>query len=97
MPWRTARAGTPVNPLYLVAVIAKASGGSGVISAILETSDTEDFAAPVALGTFTNVTGKPEIKTKLPIGCKKYLRVKPTVTYTEGTMSAGLVSDVDIS
>lgn len=88
--------GDAVNSLNLVVVVAAASGGSGVISAILETADDEGFTAPLALGTYTNVTGKPVIKVKLPIGCKKYLRIKPTTTYTAGAMTAGLVSDVDI-
>lgn len=66
--------------------------GTGGITTVLETSDTEDFAAAVTLATYTQFP----LHAKVPRGNGKYLRLKATSTFTGGAMTAGLVYDDDV-
>ncbi len=85
--------GNAANPLYLFAGVKGGDAGKK-ITVVLETADVEAFTTPVTLGTFEGTATAP-VKAKLPIGAKKYLRLKVTSTFTAGTVTAGLVNDVD--
>lgn len=78
------------EPPWVVFMTTGASGGSS-LSTVIETSETEDMSSPTELGTFTGTS----FKVKLPKGNKGYLRLKSTCDYTSGTVTAGLVLDVD--
>ena len=78
------------EPPWVVFMTTGASGGSS-LSTVIETSKTEDMSSSTELGTFTGTS----FKVKLPRGNKGYLRLKSTGDYTSGTVTAGLVLDVD--
>lgn len=85
--------GDAANPLWLYAGV-KGGNAAGKLTVALETDSVEAFSAPVALGTYEGKAGAP-VRAKLPLGAKKFLRLKVTSTFTSGTVTAGLVSDVD--
>lgn len=78
------------EPPWVVFMTSNASGGSS-LSTVIETSDNPDMSSATELGTFTGTS----FKVKLPKGNKGYLRLKSTCDYTSGTVTAGLVLDVD--
>ena len=82
--------GDAADQLFLVQKVVGGSAG-GTISTTLETSDTEDFKSAITMATYTTAS----VKAKLPYGCKKYLRLRSTSTYTAGTVTASLVMDAD--
>lgn len=79
------------DPPRLVVAVHGGSAGGKVVTA-LQTSDDEAFASPVTLGTYD---GDP-LAVAVPYGCKRYLRLVVTSTYTTGTIDAALVADADI-
>lgn len=78
------------DPLTLVAQIIGAT--SGTLSIDLVTATDEAFTSPVTLATYETFP----VKTKLPRGNKGYLKLTATSTYTDGTLTAGLVLDDDV-
>ena len=82
--------GDAADQLTLVQKVVDGSSG-GTISTVLETSDTEAFSTATTLATYTTA----DVKAKLPYGCKSYLRLRSTSTYTAGTVTASLVMDAD--
>lgn len=84
--------GNAVNPMYLYVGPALESGD---IDLALEISDDEAFSSPTTIikGSFS----KEPIRTKLPIGLKKFMRLKVTESNspTGGKITAALVVDVD--
>ena len=80
-------AGDPV-----ILVLRVKNGGTGTFETVLETSATENFAAPKTLGTYDQVP----LSVHLPRGNLGYLRNKGASTYTQGTVTAGLVLDDNI-
>lgn len=79
------------------------AGGTSV-QAVLQVSDTEDFASPINLASSPVVltadlkAGNPLIKVGVPIGMKRYSRTQYIVdgTMTAGTLDSALVLDVDV-
>lgn len=81
------------EPMWLVLTVGSDKApAEGTIQTVLETSDTEDFANAVTLGTYT----KLPLQIKVPRGNLKYLRIKATSTFTAGNMTAGLLYDDDV-
>ena len=80
--WLVLTAENTVNP----------TSGTGAITTVLETSNTEDFTTATTLATYSSLP----LHAKLPRGNKKYLRLKATSTFTGGTMTAALVYDDDV-
>ena len=75
--------------------------GTGTVSVGLQTADDAAMATPVMVATFapTNaalLAGGKLVASRLPHGCKRYLRLNYTVTGTvaDGKVTAGLVWDV---
>lgn len=96
--------GDAVNQMYLVVAVPVALQ-DGTLTVTLQTSDTENFAIPKDLGTFTvpKAIGIP-VKARLPIGCQKYLRLKlvanldaTKTSLGNGKITAFLAYDVDIA
>lgn len=89
--------GDAVNQMYLYVNANTAIVGTGG-SISLETSDAENFGTKTVLGTYPLSTGVGEqVKARLPIGCKKYLRLAITKgSITAGTVIAYLAYDVNI-
>lgn len=90
--------GDSINPMWLY-VGPKLKSGS--VALTLETADDEEFSeAVVALGSFT-LDEKAPVRAKVPLGVKKYLRIKATSktgTPTNATAAktvAALAVDVD--
>lgn len=83
--------GDAVKEMYLYVNVAAGTGGS----VVLKTSDAEDLASAVTLGTYPLAAGAP-IKTRLPIGMKKYLGLTITKGSCTGNVSAYLAYDVDL-
>ena len=79
------------DPLILFANVSKASS-SGTLSIAVQTSEDEQFSNPVTLATYAALP----VKAKLPRGNLGYIRLEATSTYTDGTLTAGLVLDDDI-
>lgn len=88
---------------WIVQAKADFAGGTS-LQAVLQVSDTEDFASPVNLASSPVVAvadlkaGKDVIKVGVPIGMKRYSRTQYIVdgTMTAGTFDSGLVLDVDV-
>lgn len=79
------------DPPRLVLAVHNGSAG-GKVTVKLQTADDEAFSSPKELGEYE---GAP-LAVALPYGCKRYLRLVVTSTYTSGTMDAALVADADI-
>lgn len=82
------------NVFLFASVNGGAVGESGNVA--LETSDTESFASSVEVLKCKLEVGKP-VSVRLPVGLKKYLRLKPTGSFTKGKVTAGLVCDVVVT
>ena len=83
------------EPLTLVVVT---SGATGALTVALETSDAEDMSGnvtPAAYAVDANrvQAGGLVVAQKLPVGCKKYLRLNYTTAAAGGTVTAGLALD----
>lgn len=81
------------DPLFLVVAATTALGSDG--TAVLETSDTEDFKESEALGSYT-LAGSTKgllVRAKVPYGVKQYLRLTLTGV-TAGAITAGLTETV---
>lgn len=70
---------------------------TGAMTVSLSTSDSEDMTGAVKLADYFVATDKVQalgvvLKTRLPAGCKRYLRLLYSGA-TGGTVSAGLVQD----
>lgn len=97
--------GDAVNQMYLYVGAPKALQ-DGTLTLVLQTSDKEDFPSDNTndLGTYTISKDKGEkVKARLPIGCKKYLRLKLSATLDAsktkigaGLLTAFLTYDVNI-
>lgn len=95
-------AGDIVHGLYFVLQVGTAFAGVTKVSASLETSDDADFTASETVMTLPDyplaslTDGAVLCKVCLPVGMKKYSRVKYTVTGTgqggTGTGTAGTIS-----
>lgn len=83
--------GDAVKEMYLFATVAGGTGGS----VALKTADTEDMASAVTLGTYALAGGAP-IKTRIPVGMKKYLQIAVTKGSLTGNLSAYLAYDVNM-
>lgn len=87
--------GDVVHGLYFVMQVDKAFAGLTKVSASLETSDDESFTSSETVMTMPEypvaslTAGAVLCKVCLPLGMKKYSRVKYTVT---GTGTAGTIS-----
>lgn len=87
--------GDVVHGLYFVMQVDKAFSGLTKVSASLETSDDESFTSSETVMTLPEypvaslTAGAVLCKVCLPLGMKKYSRVKYTVT---GTGTAGTIS-----
>ena len=87
--------GGAADSVFLFVGVANGNaGGNGSVS--VETSDTENFAVATEVAKGNFVTGKP-LAMRLPVGLKKYLRLKPTGTFSAGSVTAGLVYDVVVT
>ena len=75
-----------------ILVLRVKGAGTGTFKTVLETSATENFASPKTLGIYDQVP----LSVHLPRGNLGYLRIKGTSTYTNGTITAGLVLDDNI-
>lgn len=83
--------GDAVKEMYLYAHVAGGTGGS----IALKTSDDAAMGSAVTLGTWSLAGGAP-VKTRVPIGMKKYLQVAITKGSLTGNISAYLAYDVDV-
>lgn len=87
--------GDVVHGLYFVMQVGTAFAGLTKVSASLETSDDESFTSSETVMTLPEypvaslTAGAVLCKVCLPLGMKKYSRVKYTVT---GTGTAGTIS-----
>lgn len=79
------------DPPRLVVAVHNGSAG-GKLTTKVETADDEAFTSPTVLGEYEGVP----LAVALPYGCKRYLRLVATSTYTSGTVDAALVADADI-
>jgi len=86
-------AGEAGCPLFVVLSVKDGSEGGTFSSIELQTSETEDFASPVTLGTFSNKTA---LSAPVPRGNLGYLRLVAVSKYTAGTVTAGLALEDDI-
>ena len=95
----------PSERLSLFATAAPAFTGTGTIAVALQTADAVDAAgaltSPVTVATYAVsndalTAGGQLIASRLPHGCKRYLRLNYAVTGTvaAGAITAGLVWDV---
>lgn len=66
--------------------------GTGTLTVSLLTSEKEDFASSATLASYSTFP----VKAKLPRGNKGYLKLSAVSTYTDGTMTAGLIIDDDV-
>lgn len=66
--------------------------GTGTLTVSVLTSDTEGFASSTTLASYSAFP----VKAKLPRGNKGYLKLSAVSTYSDGTLTAGLVIDDDI-
>ena len=91
----------PGYPIEVLCVIAETAVGATGLTVELQTSDTADFTDAITLqsAALTDaeqlVAGMQVPLSTLPVGCKRYLRLKYTVTgtATAGQLIAGLVLD----
>ena len=83
--------GDAVKEMYLYVTVSGGTGGS----VALKTADTADMASAVTLGTYALAGGAP-IKTRVPIGMKKYLGITITKGSCTGNVSAYLAYDVNV-
>lgn len=88
--------GDSINPMWLY-VGPKLESGS--VALTLETADDEAFSEAVALGSFT-LDEKAPVRAKVPLGVKKYLRIKASesstpTNATAAKIVAALAVDVD--
>lgn len=96
------------NELFLVVTVneAVASNGAATVAFDLQTSDAEAFGSGVdtliatgAIGKATLVAGYTVIRTRLPTGLKRYVRMVYTIgtaALTAGKFSAALVPGTDL-
>ena len=91
----------PGYPIEVVCLMAESAAGATGLSVELQTSDTEAFTSATTLQTAA-ITGADNLKagaqiplSTLPGSCRRYLRLKYTVTgsATAGKITAGLVLD----
>ena len=99
-------AGDALDSLWLEVGVhtAATSDGSATLTVALQTSVDEAFTSPITLLT-TAAIGKADltkgaklIQTRIPMGCKRYLRVLYTIgtaVLTGGKFNAYLVSGID--
>lgn len=97
-------AGDAYEALLLVVRGTDAGAGGTKVIVSLETSDTEAFtsaktlyqSAEIALAALTADTEQARLR--LPLGCKRYLRMKYTATgtFTAGKVEAYLTPDIDM-
>lgn len=78
------------QPRLVVAVHDGSAGGT--VTTKVQTADDEAFTSPKVLGEYE---GAP-LAVSLPYGCKRYLRLVVTSTYTSGKIDAALVADADL-
>jgi len=84
-----------LQPFLYVGVKDGATGETGTVD--LEGSVDEAFTTPVVLFSGAAFGTDTPLKMRLPLNARyKYLRLKPTGTFTAGNVLAGLVYDVDI-
>lgn len=88
--------GDSINPMWLY-VGPKLESGS--VALTLETADDEEFSEAVTLGSFT-LDEKAPVRAKVPLGVKKYLRIKASesstpTNATAAKIVAALAVDVD--
>lgn len=87
--------GDAYEQCFLVGAVSKALSGPATIKLI--TSDTEDMASPVELGTYTLAAEVgSDIKARIPFGIKKYLQAKITGA-TTGTCTVAVAMDVNLT
>lgn len=86
--------GAGESVFLFVGVAGGNAGGSGSVS--LETSATESFASATEVAKGSFATGKA-LAMRLPVGLKRYLRIKASGSFTQGKVTAGLVYDVVIT
>ena len=99
-------AGDAYKALWLVAKMNDAAAAGGTNAAVkLQTSDTEAFTTavdlPASSGTVVTAAltaNKTLIKQRLPLGCKRYLRLNFAVTgtFTAGAVHGFLTPDISI-
>jgi hypothetical protein len=83
--------GDAVKEMYLYAHVTGGTGGS----IALKTSDDVAMGSAVTLGTWS-LGGDAPIKTRIPIGMKKYLQIAITKGSLTGNLSAYLAYDVNV-
>lgn len=99
-------AGDAIDSLWLEVGVhtAATSDGNATLTVALQTSVDDAFTSPITLLT-TAAIGKADltkgaklIQTRIPMGCKRYLRVLYTIgtaVLTGGKFNAYLVSGID--
>ncbi|WP_286952877.1 MULTISPECIES: Bbp16 family capsid cement protein [Aminobacterium] len=98
--------GDAIDSLWLQVLCTETatSTGDATVAIALETSDTEAFTsadtlvATAALAKTAIVAGTALLTARLPMGCKRYLRMSYTVgtaALTKGKFTAFLVSGID--
>ncbi len=98
--------GDAVDSLWLQVLCTESavSTGDATVAIALETSDTEVFTsadtliATAALAKTVISAGKALLTARLPMGCKRFLRMSYTVgtaALTKGKFTAFLVSSID--
>jgi hypothetical protein len=98
-------AGDSYKRAFVVAVVTSDVAGGTSVQAEVQTSDDNSAFTTVLTGeaipTADLKAGKALLKAVLPLGLKRYIRLKYTATFvtgapfTAGVINAGIVLDVD--
>lgn len=83
--------GDAYNPAFLFITVG-GGNAAGRLEIALETSDTEDFKTTINVASYEILP----VKSKLPSGLKKFMRLKLTSTFTAGKITAALVRDINL-
>ena len=94
--------GDAYEACFLAIVVSEAATAGGNLTIVLQTSDAEAFGSGVVdAATYSVPIGAigEVVKARLPVGMKKYMRLKLTGSASvtgDGKITAGLVMDVNV-